>query len=159
MALTSSLKRMKKETLARVAIGTVGVIAGLGAGLAGIASAQGIGTASNASSTMPHIHMGMGHGMMDDGPDGMKGDHGRGHGVMGTVTAVSGTTITITGKDGKTYTIDASSAQIGKIETITAGDVHVGDTLGVEGTLSGTNVTAKHIMDGIPSMGKAPKQQ
>lgn len=145
---------MKKETLARVAIGTVGIVAGLGAGLAGIASAQSVGTTPSASSTRPSFHMGMGRGMMDH-----DFDHQRGHGVMGTVTAVSGTTITITGKDGTAYTIDASSAQIGKIETITAGDVHVGDTLGVEGTLSGTNVTAKHIMDGIPSMGKAPKQQ
>ena len=110
------------------------------------------GTLSGSTITATEIHSGMPGGM-----GGMKGEHGRG--VMGQVTAVSGTTITVTGKDGKTYTIDAGSATINKMITISASDVKVGDTLGVEGTLSGTNVTAQHIMDGIPAMGKAPKQQ
>lgn len=75
---------------------------------------------------------------------------GRGvKGTRGTVTSVSGNTITLTGKDGKTYTVDAGSAQIAKVSSITVGSVQVGDTLDVQGDVSGTTVTAKHIMDGI----------
>jgi hypothetical protein len=83
---------------------------------------------------------------------GGPGMHGRGpgKGLGGTVSAISGSTITLTGKDGTTYTVDASSAHIGKVTAITAADIKVGDTLGVEGAVSGTTVTAQHIMDGVP---------
>jgi hypothetical protein len=88
-----------------------------------------------------------------DGPmmkHGFGGHGGRGHGTRGTVAAINGNTITLTGENGTTYTVDASGAQIGKVTTITVGDVQVGDTLNVMGEVSGTNVTAKHIMDGVP---------
>jgi hypothetical protein len=80
-------------------------------------------------------------------------------GVAGTVTAVSSNTITITGKDGKTYTIDAGSATITKDETVSVGDVAVGDTLMAHGSVSGTTVTATNIHDGKlpqdgPGMGR-----
>lgn len=72
----------------------------------------------------------------------------RGPGVAGTVTAVSGSTITLTGKDGKTYTIDAAKADISKTTTINVSGIAVGDTLMVGGAVTGTSVTAVHIMDG-----------
>lgn len=78
------------------------------------------------------------------------GGRGMGRGTKGTVLSVSGTTITLTGSDGQTYTVDASAAQIGKVTAISIGDVKVGDTLNVMGEVSGTTVTAKHIMDGVP---------
>ncbi len=109
------------------------------------------GTVSGTSVTATAIMDGLG---MMRGPGGQRGS-GFGHGTAGTVTAVSGNTITLTGKDGKSYTIDASGAQIGKVTTITVGDVQVGDMLNVSGTVSGQNVTAKHIMDGNPP---APQQ-
>ena len=80
------------------------------------------------------------------------GKRGRGTGVMGTVTAVNGSTVTITGKDGKTYTVDASNSTVGKFQTITVSGISVGDTVGVQGTVSGTSVTAKNIMDGMPTL-------
>lgn len=80
-----------------------------------------------------------------------------GPGVQGTVTAVSGNTVTLTGADGKTYAVDASDATIAKMITITVGQIAVGDTLGVHGTVSGTNVEAKHIMDGLPAQAGLPK--
>lgn len=89
-------------------------------------------------------------GMPPHGPFG----HGRGHGVVGEVTSVNGSTVTITGKDGTTYTIDGSGAIVGKISSITIGDIQVGDTVAVQGEADGTSITAKHIMDGIP-----PKSQ
>jgi len=74
-------------------------------------------------------------------------------GVGGTVTAVSGNTITVTAQDGKTYTIDASSATITKDETVGVSDIKVGDTIGAQGTVSGTSVTATNIHDGkMPMM-------
>lgn len=89
-------------------------------------------------------------GVMMKGMHGGKGFGGRGSGTHGTVSAVSGSTITLTGTDGKSYTVDATSAQINKILSIKVSDVQVGDILNVHGDVSGTNVTAKHIMDGVP---------
>ena len=76
------------------------------------------------------------------------------HGVTGTVSAVSGTTIMLTGKDGKTYSIDAASTTVDKVSSISVSGIAAGDTLRVDGTVSGTNVTATHIMDGtLPAYG------
>ena len=76
------------------------------------------------------------------------------HGVTGTVSAVSGDSITLTGKDGKTYTINAAQAAVDKVSTISVGQIAAGDTLRVDGTVFGTNVTAAHIMDGtLPAHG------
>ncbi len=85
-----------------------------------------------------------------------RGDHGRGPGVTGTVSAVNGSTITITGKDGTSYTVNAGSATVQKMVTGSLSDVTVGDTIGVQGTVSGTSVTATSIMDDLPA---APKAQ
>ena len=74
---------------------------------------------------------------------------GKDHWVSGKVTAVSGTTVTITRSDGKAYTVDASKAKLSKMEFITTADLVVGDFVGVDGTVSGTSVTATHIMDGM----------
>jgi len=96
--------------------------------------------------------------------------------VNGTVTAINGSIITITSKKfikpvtGSTattptstdviYTVDTSSATFNKFtaptttgvkpttSTITISDVKVGDTLMVQGTVTGTNVVAKTITDG-----------
>jgi hypothetical protein len=83
------------------------------------------------------------------GPGFMRG-RGPGQGTIGTVTAINGSTITLSGKDGATYTIDASAAKIGKMTTISAADIKIGDILGVHGTTSGTAITAQDIMDGLP---------
>jgi hypothetical protein len=80
-------------------------------------------------------------------------------GVVGTVASISGSTITLTGKNGMTYTINTSGANIqkytpgtngakGTTASITTSQIQTGDTLRVVGTLSGTNVTATQIFDG-----------
>ena len=95
-----------------------------------------------------------------DGAFGMMGHGGAfgmgmgSHGVRGTVSAINGTTITLTNTDGTSYTIDASAASVDKIATVAVSDLKVGDTLGVEGTVSGTSVTANHITAG--NFGKGP---
>lgn len=102
------------------------------------------GTSVVATDVMDGIpSMGQGRGA------GMMGNGGMGHGVHGTVSAINGTTITLTNADGTSYTVDASTAGITKVSTVPLSDIHVGDTLGVEGTISGTKVVAGHIMAGV----------
>lgn len=78
--------------------------------------------------------------------------------VSGTVTLIAGNTITISGHQGMasssapltTFVIDATNAKIMKANvagTITS--VVVGDTVVVSGTLTGTNVVATMIRDGV----------
>lgn len=85
--------------------------------------------------------------------------------VVGQVTAISGNTITITSKQGFdrknntttaptvttiTFTIDATNAKIEKGNVAgTIGNIVVGDTIMVQGTVAGTNVVATNIRDGI----------
>jgi hypothetical protein len=84
-----------------------------------------------------------------------------GPGVVGTVSAVSGTTITVAGRTGfgsttatTTYTVDASSATVLKNNaTSTISSIAVGDRIFVQGTVSGTSVTAKTIFDGMIGRG------
>ena len=84
--------------------------------------------------------------------DGMMGGFGGGHGgprgETGKITAVNGSTVTITDSKGNTYTIDASSSKLEKISTISVSDLAVGDTISADGPISGTTITAKNIMDG-----------
>ncbi len=83
----------------------------------------------------------------------------RGPGVMGTVSSVNGTTILVAGKDGKSYTVDASVAKFlksvsgAKPTDATIADIVVGDTVGIKGTVTDLSVKAEMVMDGIPPMG------
>lgn len=79
-----------------------------------------------------------------------------GHGVFGSVTVVSGNSITVSQTDPRTkvvttYTVDATNAKViknGAASTISA--VAVGDMIMAEGTLSNTTLTATNIHDGMP---------
>jgi hypothetical protein len=88
--------------------------------------------------------------------------------VVGTVTAINGTTLTVTSKAWKAhptastssvasapavYTVDASNAKITKgfgstAQTIAVSNIAVNDVVAVTGTVSGANVTATAIRDG-----------
>ncbi|MDD4989287.1 MAG: hypothetical protein PHV42_02575 [Candidatus Pacebacteria bacterium] len=92
--------------------------------------------------------------------------------VFGIVSAVSGNTITVTGRQfgprgagtpggapvpatTVTYTVDATNAKITKNNTVgTIGSLVVGDTVAVQGTVNGTSVTATMIRDGVMMRGK-----
>ena len=95
--------------------------------------------------------------------------HGRGMGHMmgerpeavGTVTAISGTTLTVESKgfganaNAQTYTVDASNATIDKNRaSASLSDIAVGDTVLVHGTVNGTTITATEIHDGFPQRGR-----
>ena len=116
------------------------------------------GTVSGTSVTATAIRDGV--MARTPGTFGTTGAHAK-NGVMGTVSAVNGTTLTVTSKGfGKsptatTYTVDASSATVTKSGTASSVSViAVGDTVMVRGTVSGTSVTAKTIMDGMPHFTK-----
>jgi len=102
------------------------------------------GTVSGTNVVATKITDGMG---MMGGRGGFAG--GNHQGATGTVSAINGNTITLTGKDGKTYTVDASSASVKKVADSSVSNIAVGDTLMVNGTTSGTSITAKNITDGV----------
>lgn len=117
------------------------------------------GTVSGDSVTATKIDDGVGGGMMG-GRGGMQ------PGVFGTVSAISGTMLTVTSKAmvgpqgsnssaaATTYTVDASSATVMKNNaTSSVSAIAVGDTVMVQGTVSGDSVTAKTIRDGVVPQG------
>ncbi len=84
--------------------------------------------------------------------------------VFGTIAAVNGTSVTVTGKAGKhatttAYTIDASAAKITKgygqgAQSIGVANLAVGDMVAVVGAVTGNTVSATSIRD----TGSATKQ-
>jgi hypothetical protein len=76
-------------------------------------------------------------------------------GVFGKVTAISDTTITITGSRGnKTYTVDASKATFTKDGASSSiSGIAVGDTITVQGTVSDTSIAATAIRSGTIGYG------
>lgn len=72
--------------------------------------------------------------------------------VAGAITAINGTTLTITNKSGVTYTVDASNAKVqnkGALSTVST--VAVGDNVVVQGTINGASVAAYSIIDQGPT--------
>jgi len=74
--------------------------------------------------------------------------------VGGSVTAISGTTLTIKNTSNVTYTIDALNAVIVKGNaTSTLSNVAVGDSVIVQGAINGTSITATTVIDqGVPKI-------
>src|ERR1051326_2442811 len=68
---------------------------------------------------------------------------------VGTVVSVSGNTVTITGKDNVTYTVDATNAKLYRRfgATMLLANVQNGDTIQVFGSVNGTNIAATLIRD------------
>lgn len=102
-----------------------------------------------ASSTDRVGHEGMGMGTSTENRFGPMG------GVTGKVTSITGTTFTVSGHNGMnsattTFSVDASGAKVFKNQaTSTVSAIAVGDMIVVQGPVSGTNVTAKMIFDGV----------
>ena len=116
----------------------------------------------NVSAQIPGQQWGQG-GQREGGMrEGMQGSaKGMAPGIFGTVSAVSGTSLTVTGKQGfgptsatTTYTVDASNSTVRKDNaTSTVSSIAVGDTVMVRGTVSGTSITATSIFDGVMMRG------
>ena len=89
-----------------------------------------------------------------------KGFHPEFNGIVGVVSSVNGASLmvtTTTKNSNTTYTVDASNAKISKgfprksanQESLT--NIQVGDTIIVRGTVNGTSVIAKSIIENLPS--------
>ena len=96
------------------------------------------------------MHEGSSTGQMEQSPI-----TGNGQPVIaGTVTAINGSSVTITNKSNVVYTVDTSSAKIvhGK-NTITMSDIHTNDDLVVQGAINGTSVSASSVIDQTTTAG------
>ncbi len=71
--------------------------------------------------------------------------------IAGVVGAVSSTTITVNTNASTTYTVDATNAKIitKKNASSTLSSISVGDKVVVQGTVSGSNIVATNIYDGV----------
>ncbi len=69
--------------------------------------------------------------------------------VVGNVTVISGTTITINNPSNVTYTVDASKAKfvLAGIKDATISNVAVGDRLIIQGATNGNSITASSIIN------------
>jgi hypothetical protein len=78
-------------------------------------------------------------------------------GVVGRVTAINGSTITVVGKNDVSYTVNAGNAKVWKNKNNAAklSDIMVGDSIIVQGTVNGTSVTASNIIDVKLPMGNS----
>jgi hypothetical protein len=129
----------------------------------------GLSTKASADMINAHVGLGIANGpalsmqadtTMNGGPsNGQWQQHGM-PGVFGTVTAVSGDTITVSSKGfgqnttTTTYTINASGATVMKDNAASSvSAIAVGDTIMAQGTVSGTTVTATKINDGMMMRG------
>jgi hypothetical protein len=68
--------------------------------------------------------------------------------IAGSVSAINGSSLTVTNKSNVTYTVDASNAKIVQGQTtISISGLTVGDLVVVQGTVNGNNVTASSVID------------
>jgi hypothetical protein len=89
-------------------------------------------------------------GKRDDGEDATSTlIQGNGQPVIaGTITAVNGTSITVTNRSNVTYTVDVSTGKIVKSGAVgTVSSLLVGDMAIVQGAVNGTTITASSVMD------------
>jgi hypothetical protein len=154
---------MLKRTLALWAA-TIALLAGTALVASPAYADDNSNTNTNTNQTQPSTwpQNGQGHGGQGNGW-GRGGRPMMGMGTAGKVTTVNGDTITITGRNNTTYTVDATNATVMKAgATTTVSSIAVGDTIFAQGTVSGTNVTATKILDGLMrvgfGLGKVPGQ-
>lgn len=68
--------------------------------------------------------------------------------IAGTISAINGSTFTLTNKGSIQYTVDASGAKFyqGK-NIISLSDLKVGDAVVIQGAVSGSSITASSVID------------
>ncbi len=103
-------------------------------------------TATKINDGMMMNHMGKGGGAPMQSPQAIQGN---GEPVVGgTISALSGSTITLTNASNVTYSVDASAATVFKDNaTSSISSLATGDKVIVQGTVNGTTVTASSVID------------
>jgi hypothetical protein len=68
--------------------------------------------------------------------------------IGGNVTAINGSTLTMTNKSNTSYTIDATNAKIEKKGTVSSlSNIVIGENVVIQGTINGTAIVASSIID------------
>jgi len=141
------IKNGATSTLSSVAVGDM-------------VSAQ--GAVNGTTVTATKLRDGMGGGR--DGMGRGQGQNGMMQGdgtpvIGGTITAVNGTSLTLTNRSNVEYTIDASHATVMKENSSSTIDaVAVGDRVFVRGTVNGNTVVASTVTDrGVPRAPETPQ--
>ncbi len=139
---------IKKYTYSLLALATLATLVG-----AVSVSAQTTGAAGNPTNNVSW------NGQMHSRAGGMN----RAPGVFGTVSAMNGNILTVTSKKfpnktatatTTTYTVDATNAKIMKNNVAgTISSIVIGDAIVAQGTLTGTNLVATNIRDGVMTRG------
>lgn len=132
-------------------------IASIGTGLTMVAIIVFVASPAFAETdTGVHSNLGLRMGML-------KGDKMMKPAIIGSVTSISGTTITLQGRitpgnnASTTFSVNASNAKVYKERaSSTLSSITVGDMIFVEGSVSGSNVTATVIRDGVKGVGFGP---
>jgi hypothetical protein len=112
---------------------------------------QGTITGTNVVATMVHDGIMRGRGdmkMWKDGTDANFPVQGNGQPVVaGTISAITGSTITLTTKSNTTFTIDATNAKVTQGQSVsTLAALAVGNAVVVQGTVNGSSIVASSIM-------------
>lgn len=155
---------MLKNKLSAGILAGAALLAGALGGTALLASAQTATTSNTPTVTSP---TGSTQSAVDtpenandpaDTDTGSQAQHHAPLGGDGVVSSISGTTIVMgeeSDEGGASYTVDASKATVtNNGAAATLADIKVGDKIFVQGTLSGTSVSATSVSLGHPGMHK-----
>jgi hypothetical protein len=127
--------------------------------ISAVLAAMAFGSSAYAATTNQNsqFNRGMRNGAIGERVDNQELNRGvMALGVSGKVTGVNGSTITVSGRQGLAssttavvYTVNATNAIVHKNNaTTTVSSIVVGDTILVQGTVTGNNVVATFISDG-----------
>ncbi len=145
-------KNNATSTLSSIAVGDNVMIAG---------TVSGTNIVAKTIREMPAQALGNGMGKPGQEKKGdgiLSGITGNGQPIIGgNITAINGSTLTVTNKGSASYNVDATSATIMKNNaTSTLSSIAVGDSVVIQGTVNGTAITASSVIDqGVASSTKA----
>ena len=113
---------------------------------------QGILTGTNVLATIIRdgkVGNGNSKGSVSDNNQALLQIQGNGQPIIGgTISAINGSTLTVTNNSDVVYAVDATNAKIVQgTNTILLSGIKIGDSVIVQGTVSGTSVTASTIID------------
>lgn len=157
--ISGQLKARGGAGLPKVTLALIGVVLAVGGFVGGIA--VGKSNADSGKTTNTANPAGAGRtrggftGGQNGGTGGQNGQFGRGGTVVGTVTAVNGSTLTVTDNTGKQVTVDTTgqtTITIGKTGALS--DLTTGSPVTVIGTPDGSGtITARSVLSGITNFG------
>ncbi|GAA1951205.1 DUF5666 domain-containing protein [Catenulispora subtropica] len=161
--ISGQLKPRGGAGLPKVTLALAGTVLAVGGFVGGIAvgksnadsSGKSTNPAAAGTTARARGQFGANGGQTGGAAGGQNGQFGRGGTVVGTVTAVDGSTLTVTDSTGKQVTVDTNgqtTVTIGKTGTVS--DLANGSQVTVIGTPDGSGkITARSVLSGITNFG------